>query len=289
MLKEIRFPDLNLAFKGASSLEQVSKNYEKMLRAEEGIDCVLYANKLQQFRQMTQINKLRELEREFHELKEHVREIAKEHGISIAIERRRKDFLGLNEKIRRNLKYGISLERVQDLLGFRLIILSGKVDNESSIKLCYEVLNRIIEYFVTERSCLLTEAEPVIDTGFQQEDFPNIVIPAKSEILPVFIENVKDYIRIPKKNSYQSLHTVFRKTDGFIFEVQVRSLAMDINAQYGAASHDQYKGKKYENVSITLDFSKVNLPGFAILPDGTVVDKIGLIHSVDPFNVLTIE
>ena len=287
--KEIRFPDLNEAFEGASSLEQVSKNYEMLLREQGDIDCVLYANKLQQFRKMTQITKLRELEKEFHELKEHVREIAKEHGISITVERRRKDFLGLNEKIRRNLKYGISLEKVQDLLGFRLIILSGEIDNECSIKLCYEVLNRIIQYFVTERSCLLTEAEPVIDTEFQRENFPNIVIPERSYISPFFMENVKDYIRVPKKNSYQSLHTVFRKIDGFIFEVQVRSLAMDINAQYGVAAHDPYKEKKYENVNIVLDFSKVHLPGFAILEDGTIVDKIGLIHSVDPFNVLTIE
>ena len=262
--KEIRFPDLNEAFEGASSLEQVSKNYEMLLREQGDIDCVLYANKLQQFRKMTQITKLRELEKEFHELKEHVREIAKEHGISITVERRRKDFLGLNEKIRRNLKYGISLEKVQDLLGFRLIILSGEIDNECSIKLCYEVLNRIIQYFVTERSCLLTEAEPVIDTEFQRENFPNIVIPERSYISPFFMENVKDYIRVPKKNSYQSLHTVFRKIDGFIFEVQVRSLAMDINAQYGVAAHDPYKEKKYENVNIALDFSKVHLPGFAI-------------------------
>ena len=64
---------------------------------------------------------------------------------------------------------------------------------------------------------------------------------------------------------------------------------MDINAQYGVAAHDPYKEKKYENVNIALDFSKVHLHGFAILEDGTIVDKIGLIHSVDPFNVLTIE
>ena len=135
----------------------------------------------------------------------------------------------------------------------------------------------------------MTEAEPVIDTGFQRKKFPNVVIPERSYISAFFMQILKDYVRIPKKNSYQSLHTVFRKTDGFIFEVQVRSLAMDINAQYGVAAHDPYKEKKYENVNIVLDFSKVHLPGFAILEDGTIVDKIGLIHSVDPFNVLTIE
>src|SRR5699024_12847889 len=70
-----------------------------------------------------------------------------------------------------------------------------------SSDLCYEVLNRIIQYFVTERSCLLTEAEPVIDTEFQRENFPNIVIPERSYISPFFMENVKDYIRVDRKST----------------------------------------------------------------------------------------
>ena len=287
--KEITFPDLNLAFEDANSLEEVGQNYERLLRIQGNLDCVLYANKLQQFREMNQTAKLRELEREFHELKTHMREIEKQRGISITIERRRKDFLGLNAKIRRNLKYGISLEKVQDLLGFRLIMLTGKVDDEASINLCYEVLNKVITYFVMERSCLLTEAEPVIDTGFKQEDYPAIFVPSKTKVLGMFIENVKDYIRYPKKNGYQSLHCVLRKTDGFLFEIQVRSLAMDINAKYGHAAHEPYKEEKYRTENIDINLEKVHLPGFVVLEDGRIVDKIGLVNSVDPFNLLTID
>lgn len=287
--KEIMFPDLNKAFKGALSLEDVSRNYERILREQEDLDCMIYANKLLQFREMTQIEKLRELEQEFHELKEHMREIEKERGISITIERRKKDFVGINAKIRRNLKYGIPLDKVQDLLGFRLIILSGGVDDEKSINLCYEVLNMVITYFVTERNCLITEAEPVIDTGFKKEDFEQVLVPNKSYVLPMFIENVKDYIRYPKKNGYQSLHCAVRKPDGFIFEIQVRSLAMDINAQYGHAAHEPYKEEKYKTENIVIDLGKINLPGFVVLGDGTIVDKIGLVNSVDPFNLLAVD
>lgn len=283
---EIRFPDINEAFKGSSTIEQVSKKYERILRKQGDIKCILYANKLEQFRKMVLITKLRELECEFHELKKHVREICKKNGFSITLTRRKKDFVGVNEKIRLFLKTDRPLERVQDLLGFRLIIMSEKEDNEQSVSMCYEVLNEIIRYFVTERGCLLAEAEPVLDSGFKKEEHKNIVVPSKSLSIPGVENNIKDYVMNPKRNGYQSLHCVFKKTDGLIFEVQVRSFAMDINAEYGSANHGPYKQKRYGDNDISIDFKKVDIPGFTILPDGNVVDLIGLVRSVDPFNLL---
>jgi len=51
----------------------------------------------------------------------------------------------------------------------------------------------------------------------------------------------KDYIAIPKKNAYQSLHTVLFGPKGMPIEVQVRSGAMDQVAQSGIAAHWMYK------------------------------------------------
>ncbi len=53
----------------------------------------------------------------------------------------------------------------------------------------------------------------------------------------------KDYIAIPKKNAYQSLHTILFGPKGMPIEVQVRSEEMDQVAQSGIAAHWMYKDK----------------------------------------------
>jgi ppGpp synthetase/RelA/SpoT-type nucleotidyltranferase len=51
----------------------------------------------------------------------------------------------------------------------------------------------------------------------------------------------KDYVRSPKPNGYQSLHTVVRDATGRTFEVQIRTGAMHNAAEYGIAAHWRYK------------------------------------------------
>lgn len=59
---------------------------------------------------------------------------------------------------------------------------------------------------------------------------------------------LKDYIKNPKANGYQSIHTTVEDEEtGFIFEFQIRTEEMNTFAEYGIAAHWAYKNKGNKN------------------------------------------
>lgn len=271
------FPDINLALKNAKTVDEVCKNYISILSSTQNFYCIEYANKLREFLSITQ--KIPMFENEFHYFKNFLRHWGKSHRIHLNVTTRKKDFIGYNEKIR---LLSPNLDRIHDLCGFRIVLLTSKHDSLDSVELCYMLLNDVISYFLKNRKCTILEAEELLDIG--SYSVPDIIIPHKENlILNCFESKVKDYIKNPKAESgYQSLHCCVQTGSDLVFEIQIRTFAMDLRT-----NHQSYKQKRYFNTHIDLDCSKITLPGIAFDENGELIsDKSGLLRSTDLFDII---
>jgi GTP diphosphokinase / guanosine-3',5'-bis(diphosphate) 3'-diphosphatase len=117
-------------------------------------------------------------------------------------------------------------------------------------KLSYEVAGRAKHIFSIYNKMLkrnkpleeiydLFAVRIIIDTKDNSECF--IAYSIVTEIYKPIPERFKDYISVPKKNGYQSIHTTVIGPDGKMVEVQIRTKAMHDIAERGVAAHWMYK------------------------------------------------
>ena len=267
-------PILTDALYKGHSIPEVLEIYEKELKKAGDLKNLQHATFIAQYRNIVVDTRfLGTLRKNFNDF---YRLIEKEFPeTTFHIEGRRKSLISTEKKILKSLAENKSLDTLRDLIAFRIIIFDEKDKQKEAVDLCYSIMQKIIQFGI-ENGFMLCEANPVDETQGFDNSKHNLFIPKKSGISPEFIYGVKDYIIKPKENGYQSLHAVFRLSNGLCFEVQIRTHGMHMHAESGEANHKNYKESEY-SYNIGFDPSKVEIPGYGVSQNGTVVhDMVGL-------------
>ena len=177
---------------------------------------------------------------------------------------RRKALVSFENKLIKNVLSNKATSSLKDIFAFRVVLNNASDDD------CYMVMEQLIKFF-EQRNCLLDDSTPLKDVDNSNK---------KTSKIP----KVKDYIQNPKKNTgYQSLHASFRTIEGFLFEIQVRTLHMHLIAEKGPAAHDEfYKKEDYSHIIpyISMDgFESVKTSNEEII----YIDNASIFHSVNIF------
>ena len=163
---------------------------------------------------------------------------------------------------------------IRDRFGIRGILLNDCSDEEADthIHLIFETISGIL---ASKNRKLRKEFADWVNSQNGINELDKHIINYILDI-PFRIEFIKDFIREPKDNNYQSLQftlTIQMYSEvlpGCQLEVQLRSKKMHEEAEHGSASHKEYK--KYFDASgeedpinkvfVVDDFSKLNIVGF---------------------------
>lgn len=278
------FPDINEAFIGTTDLNVVCSNYIDILNRTGNFYYNQYANKLLEFNDSDV--KFSVLEIEHHELKNFLINWSKKHNIKLIISLRKKSFISFNSKIRLFISNGFDLSAIRDLLGFKIILCTSQKDNIKTQKLCYQLMNDLLLFFSQKRKCLLMNAEARLGEPLSphSEVAKKIFVCDKSFLLPEFETKVKNYVLYPKDSGYQALHSYIKTPSDMVFEVQIKTLSMEI---FDEAIHEEHKKQRYANFKIALDYSKINISGVVFDENNYLIcDLAGLFTSINPFNII---
>ena len=250
--------------------------YEKYLRQLGTVADINHANAINSFHRAcnnkTLLKDLRSYFKELNNLFENE---------NLMIYGRRKAFVSYEAKLRRYLEDGRDADDVRDVFAFRVVLLEN--NSRGSIIKLYKMTERIIDYFT--KSLGLT----VHDWGLEEHikirkeyakfnisAHPELILPRKQFLTEENIPYVKDYIRFPKSNGYQSLHLLFKTPKGVFFEIQLRTLSQHAFNEAEDGSWKNYKKNKYPMYP-RFNPKKIQIPGFIVSSNGIPFDTTGLI------------
>ncbi len=168
---------------------------------------------------------------------------------------------------------GLSPE-IKDLPAVRIILLEP--ETQETLRLEYVIALEIMENFSALNADsnfplavnLSIPDKSVSKSSFNPDKHPDVLLPDESLIISGLDKLGKDYIRFPKDFGYQSFHISFElvsKSNLRIFaEVQIRTITQHQYAEFGPASHVEYKNKRNEKMSeiFYFDKEKVHINGY---------------------------
>ena len=165
---------------------------------------------------------------------------------------------------------------IRDRFGLRGILLNNDSDEvvKNYIYLIFDTISGII---AGKNRKIRKEFIEWVDANKGITDIDKNIIDQILKI-PFSIDYVKDFIKNPKANNYQSLQFTMsiqmysEVLPGCQFEVQLRTLKMHEEAVHGTASHENYKkyredGLQEEDPILKVfcvdDFAKIHIKGFS--------------------------
>jgi len=135
------------------------------------------------------------------------------------------------------------IKRFVQPIASRLTEEGLKFEIEGRPKHIYSIYNKMIKRNKPlEEIYDLFAVRIILDSENNSDCF--IAYSIVTEIYKPIPERFKDYISVPKKNGYQSIHTTVIGLDGRMVEVQIRTKAMHEIAERGVAAHWIYKDDK---------------------------------------------
>lgn len=229
-----------------------AENYRKLLLSlvnDVRVILVKFADRLHNMRTIDSLPRPRQ-ERLARETMELYAPFAHRFGLgSMKWELEDLSFKALNREAYDDIKRKLNLSR-EEREAFIEKFLKPISDSLSEHKLKFEISGRPKHLYSIYRKMIvqnksidelfdLLAIRIILDTQENNDCF--LAYGIVSEIYRPIPERFKDFISVPKKNGYQSLHTTLMSTDGKLVEVQIRTRAMHDLAERGVAAHFRYK------------------------------------------------
>ena len=171
--------------------------------------------------------------------------------------------------------------KIKDRFGLKGEVNTNKtVSEEQAISYIYVIADSIIGILAAkDRKQRKEFLEWIESSGHVNRAVKATLLEVLNIPFDVDDHSIKDYIKKPKENGYQSYHftlTIQPYSDvlpGIHLEIQLRTTEMEKNANSGNASHQKYKEyhgdnpvstdvNPLTNVFVVDDFSQISIPGF---------------------------